>query len=176
MPPTLETEPRDTYVKGTAPLPHLPCLHRIACPENGGIWRGEPGKEVRVSLSFCPLGGMFSRRPSERLGGRPSPPPLATAPSVLAHAARHRRGGAAPASLRVAGCRPKRTASLWGPDSAKIARAPGRSHKLITSARGWSDYERSLCASNLWIFGTVHTALLLRFEKKIPPRTLCAGL
>ena len=43
MPPTLETVTTDTYVRGSAPLPHLPCLHRIACPENGGIWRGGPG-------------------------------------------------------------------------------------------------------------------------------------
>ena len=54
MPPTLETVTTDTYVRGSAPLPHLPCLHRIACPENGDIWRGKPGKEVRfvLSLSF----------------------------------------------------------------------------------------------------------------------------
>ena len=32
MPPRLETEPRDTYVKGTAPRPRLPSLHWIACP------------------------------------------------------------------------------------------------------------------------------------------------
>ena len=33
LPPRLETEPRDTYVKGTAPRPRLPCLHRMACPD-----------------------------------------------------------------------------------------------------------------------------------------------
>ena len=62
--------------RGTAPLPRLTCLHRIACPENGDIWRGEPGKEVRVSLSFvlsgeCSLGahGLLRFRTNDVLLG-----------------------------------------------------------------------------------------------------------
>ena len=61
MPPTLETVTTDTYVRGSAPLPHLPCLHRIACPENGDIWRRKPGKEGGCAFLFvlpgdCSLG------------------------------------------------------------------------------------------------------------------------
>ena len=34
-PPRLETVITDTYVCGSAPRPHLPSLHWIACPDNG---------------------------------------------------------------------------------------------------------------------------------------------
>ena len=40
LPPTLEIVAPQYQTRGSAPLPCLPCLHKIACPENGDIWQG----------------------------------------------------------------------------------------------------------------------------------------
>ena len=77
-----------------------------------------------VSSSACrELPGPLARSAcrAERLGGRPSPPPLATAPCWPIHSARHRRRCACFLARRWTSA--EKTASLWGPDSAKIARA-----------------------------------------------------
>ena len=83
MPPTLHApegqseSPRIRIRPWECPPPPPALLKKgIACPENGDIWRGEPGKEVRVSLSFvlsgeCSLGahGLLRFRTNDVLLG-----------------------------------------------------------------------------------------------------------
>ena len=77
---------------------------------------------------------------AERLGGRPSPPPLATAPCWPMQ---RDTTGAAPASLRAAGRRPKRPLPSGDRDSAKIARASRmrRARDLRSRHTGRSDMD-----------------------------------
>ena len=77
LPPTLETPTAQYQTRGTAPRPHLPCLHRIACPENGDTWWGTPsagGGSRRRRLSSCSCRGQrvsvrVGRPRRRRLGG-----------------------------------------------------------------------------------------------------------